>query len=71
MLLIAILCSHPACVLTGLAPSLICARGNPRVLLAPFCNGVPVRFQAYLDNIRADSGKLQADFKKLADQAGF
>ncbi|MGO1077460.1 DUF4287 domain-containing protein [Inquilinus sp. CA228] len=28
-------------------------------------------FQAYLDNIRAKTGKSADDFKKLADQKGF
>jgi len=28
-------------------------------------------FQAYLDNIKAKTGKTAADFKKLADKKGF
>jgi hypothetical protein len=28
-------------------------------------------FQAYLDNIKAKTGKSPADFKKLADEKGF
>jgi hypothetical protein len=28
-------------------------------------------FQAYLDNIKAKTGKTPADFKKLAEQKGF
>ena len=28
-------------------------------------------FQAYIDNIRAKTGKGPADFKKLADKKGF
>ena len=28
-------------------------------------------FQAYLDNIKAKTGKTAADFKKLADEKGF
>ncbi|HTI08099.1 MAG TPA: DUF4287 domain-containing protein [Puia sp.] len=28
-------------------------------------------FQAYIDNIKAKTGKTPADFKKLAEQKGF
>jgi len=28
-------------------------------------------FQAYLDNIKAKTGKTPADFKRLAEQKGF
>jgi len=37
---------------------------------APFCAGGRMTFQAYIDNIKAKTGKTPEDFRKLAKAKG-